>query len=377
MLTPWDDYPIHADADPVATPSSANPNHYDRYFFNGHERDGAFYIGGAMGHYPVLGVIDAAFSIVIDGVEHSVFASGRMPLDRATSVGPIRIDVVEPMRVLRFTVAPNDSPLTCDLTWRARTVVVEEPRQRNVTRDGIVTNEHTRLTQWGTWEGTIMVDGRQVDVDPTRVFGTRDRSWGMRGLSTPDSDQPTELRRRRVLALGAALLRRPVHAPGAARVSERQALGGEHALRPAPRESRRPDLGYRRRQLHRDDRVQLRARLLPGSRRIRSAVFHLVDPDGQKHQIDLETLYTFRMRGIGYTHPEFGHGSIHGELEIGHEAIKLDDFPDADPTTWHMQNVVVARMEGRTGIGVLEQALIGPHEPTGLTGFLNPPPAKA
>ncbi len=101
-------------------------------------------------------------------------------------------------------------------------------------------------------------------------------------------------------------------------------------------------------------------------------MFHLVDPDGQKHQIDLETLYTFRMRGIGYTHPEFGHGSIHGELEIGHEAIKLDDFPDADPTTWHMQNVVVARMEGRTGIGVLEQALIGPHEPTGLTGFLNP-----
>ena len=88
MLTPWDDYPIHADADPIATPSSANPNHYDRYFFNGHERDGAFYIGGAMGHYPVLGVIDAAFSIVIDGVEHSVFASGRMPLDRSTERRP-------------------------------------------------------------------------------------------------------------------------------------------------------------------------------------------------------------------------------------------------------------------------------------------------
>ena len=82
------------------------------------------------------------------------------------------------------------------------------------------------------------------------------------------------------------------------------------------------------------------------------------------------------MRGIGYTHPQFGHGSIHGELEVGHEAIRLDDFPDPDPTTWHMQNVVVARMEGRTGIGVLEQALIGPHEPTGLTGFLDPAPAQ-
>ena len=98
MLTPFDDFPIHASADPIAHPATGDPNHYDRYFFNGHERDGAFYIGGAMGHYPVRGVIDAAFSIVIDGVEHSVFASGLMPFDRKTEIGPLRIDVVEPMR---------------------------------------------------------------------------------------------------------------------------------------------------------------------------------------------------------------------------------------------------------------------------------------
>jgi hypothetical protein len=79
---------------------------------------------------------------------------------------------------------------------------------------------------------------------------------------------------------------------------------------------------------------------------------------------------------------------MHGELEVGHEAIKLDDFPEPDPTTWHMQNVVIARMSGsgggaglggeggRTGIGVLEQALIGPHTKTGLTGFLDPAPSR-
>jgi hypothetical protein len=111
----------------------------------------------------------------------------------------------------------------------------------------------------------------------------------------------------------------------------------------------------------------------PQSRIIRSAVFDLVHPDGTKHQITLETLYSFRMRGIGYSHPEWGHGSIHGELAVGYESIKLEDFKDPDPSTWHLQNVVLARMGDRTGIGVLEQALIGPHEPTGLTGFLDPP----
>ena len=83
MLTPFDDFPIHPSADPIAHPASADPNHYDRYWFNGHQRDGAFYFGAAMGHYPVRGVIDAAFSIVRDGVEHSIFASGAMPTDRS------------------------------------------------------------------------------------------------------------------------------------------------------------------------------------------------------------------------------------------------------------------------------------------------------
>ena len=40
MLTPFDDYPIHSSADPVGVPASGDPNHYDRYWFNGHQRDG-------------------------------------------------------------------------------------------------------------------------------------------------------------------------------------------------------------------------------------------------------------------------------------------------------------------------------------------------
>ena len=82
MLTPFDDYPIHQTPAPMAQPVSADPNHYDRYWFNGYDRDGAFFLGGAMGHYPNRGVIDAAFSVVHEGVEHSVFASGAMPVVR-------------------------------------------------------------------------------------------------------------------------------------------------------------------------------------------------------------------------------------------------------------------------------------------------------
>jgi hypothetical protein len=53
MLSPFDDYPIHPSADPIAHPATGDPNHYDRYWFNGHQKDGRFYFGAAMGHYPV------------------------------------------------------------------------------------------------------------------------------------------------------------------------------------------------------------------------------------------------------------------------------------------------------------------------------------
>jgi hypothetical protein len=180
MLSPFDDYPIHPSADPIAHPATGDPNHYDRYWFNGHQKQGEFYFSAAMGHYPVRGVVDAAFSVVLDGVEHSIFASGRMPLDRSTAVGPIRIDVLDPLRAIHYVVEPNEHGIKCDLTFQATTVAVEEPRQRTMSPEGILTMDHTRLTQWGTWEGTITIDGNELVVDPREVPGTRDRSWGMR-----------------------------------------------------------------------------------------------------------------------------------------------------------------------------------------------------
>ena len=170
MLTPFDDYPIHQTPAPIAQPFSGDPNHYDRYWFNGFSRDGGFFLGAAMGHYPNRGVVDGAFSVVHDGVQHSLFASGRMPHDRATTVGPLRIEVVEPLRTLRYVVAENDHGLTADVTFRARTQAVEEPRQQ-LARDGVPVMDYTRLTQWGTWEGTVTLPtGATLELEASTTY---------------------------------------------------------------------------------------------------------------------------------------------------------------------------------------------------------------
>ena len=79
MLTPFDEYAIHQTPLPVAHPVSGDPNHYDRYFFNGYDRDGGFFFGVAMAQYPNRRIIDAAFCVVRDGRQRSVFASMPMP----------------------------------------------------------------------------------------------------------------------------------------------------------------------------------------------------------------------------------------------------------------------------------------------------------
>lgn len=368
MLSTFDDYPIHASADPVATPATGDPNHYDRYWFNGHQRDGGFYFGAAMGHYPVRGIIDAAFSIVKDGVQHSIFASGAMPVDRSATIGPVRIEIVEPMRTIRYVVEPNEHAISCDLTFRARTVAIEEPRQQRRSPEGILLTDHTRLTQWGTWEGVIIVDGEELRVDPSEVPGTRDRSWGVR----PVGEQLRVIRQ--LMPFQIFWLWAPLHfADRFTHLAFHEHQDGRRWLETAmvldPIVDGASACGRHGVRECRDIRYELRWEA--GRREIGRANLWFNDPIEGETLIEVETKLTFRMRGIGYWHPYWGHGSYHGELETGRESIRCDEFDPTDFASIHLQNLVIAKMGDRRGVGVVEQIAIGPHQPTGLTGFLD------
>src|SRR3954447_19856478 len=108
----------------MALSATSDVNHYDRYFFNGCTRDGSVYFAAAMGLYPNRHVVDAAFCVVTGSgrQQASVFASGRAPLDRrdATHVGPIRVEVIDPLHTLRLQVDAPDHGVRADLTFVRR-----------------------------------------------------------------------------------------------------------------------------------------------------------------------------------------------------------------------------------------------------------------
>jgi hypothetical protein len=82
----------------------------------------------------------------------------------------------------------------------------------------------------------------------------------------------------------------------------------------------------------------------------------------------------FYMNGLGYTHPNWGHGRDHGECETAYDVIENVD--DNIPGNLHIQALAHATLavSGRTleGAGVLEQFLIGPHAPSGFKSILDP-----
>jgi hypothetical protein len=372
VLSSLDDYPIHQTSAPLHQPVSGDRNHYDRYFFNGYDREGSLFFAIAMGRYPNRSVVDAAFSVVHDGVQRSVHASGRAPLDPIdTSCGPVRVEVVEPMRVLRVVVDADVHGVGCDLTWRSRTVAVEEDRFRRLNGTRTIM-DYTRLTQFGTWEGWVRTGDTEITVDPGAFLGSRDRSWGIRGVGEPEGGAP-----------GTALpqffwLWAPLNfEDGASHFDVNEDPRGDRwhqtAIRiPLLEDGRSPiDPGGRP-----DSAEPMRAAdwhidWEPGTRRARTASLTFTPWNEEPSTIELEPMLTFQMLGLGYFHPEWPHGVWKGESASAVDELVLAELDPAEPQHTHVQQLVWATWGDRTGVGVLEQLAIGDHEPSGLHGLFD------
>jgi hypothetical protein len=91
--------------------------------------------------------------------------------------------------------------------------------------------------------------------------------------------------------------------------------------------------------------------------------------------VHLDPLLAFRMKGAGYFHPQWSHGLWHAELAVGGEEAKVEDLDTLAPDCVHVQQVMRATWGSRTGLGVLEQLVIGPHAPSGFLGMFDGAPA--
>ena len=121
--------------------------------------------------------------------------------------------------------------------------------------------------------------------------------------------------------------------------------------------------------------VDYRLEWRPGTRAAASFELDMIPWTGEPTTIVLEPLFDFHMMGLGYTHPEWGHGVWKGELEVGGDRWDLPVTDPAAPHHVHIQTLVKATTSGAVGVheglGVLEQFVVGRHDPSGLTGLFD------
>jgi hypothetical protein len=373
ILCRFDDYPIHQTSEPLKVPATTDRHAYDRYWFNGYTDDGELYFAIGAALYPNLGIMDCGLSIVHGGVQHSFHASRRAPDDPSElEIGPFRIDIIEPMKSLRITLDDNETGISGRLDWIARTASFAEGHQRTARSGTSIHMEATRFNQFGFWDGELRFAGESLRIDPAKVYGTKDRSWGIRPVGDPAPPGAPSTTPPQIFFLWA-----PLHWPD--RCTHMGVFENEHGVAwhwdglIVPTYASPDDLpGVEDPGAEPLAGVAHRLEYIPGTRRARRAEITLLERSGATQEIELEPLLCFRMKGIGYSHPEWGHGRWKGELAMAGESWKCDELDEMALENMHIQQVVRARSGGEQGVGVLEQICLGPHARYGFKELLDP-----
>ncbi len=358
VLTRGDEYPIHQTPEPVAH-AGTDRNFYDRYFFNGYAPDGSGFFALAFGVYPHLDIADAHFSFIRDGIQYCLHASAELASERmALRVGPIAIEVIEPLQRLKVTIAETEG-IAGEFTFTGRSFPIEEPRFTH--RIGPrAFMDYTRMTQNGGYEGWIDLDGaRETMAEGTS--GTRDRSWGIRPIGARDM-QPIPGH----AMPGFFWQWTPVNFPDGSLFFHvnNDSTGKAWNTRAAWASDGCDASGLC------EGAGSMRTRLEAGTRWPSGGTLALA-VRGAPEQVDFEPLGRFQMKGLGYTHPLWGHGAYHGALKVEREDIDLAALDPLAPENLHVQIPVAVSGGEAAGIGVFEQLIIGPFGPLGLKEYLD------
>ncbi len=173
---PLDEYPVHQVPLSMKHVATGDRNAYDRCIFHVLDHEGRALLILGLGVYPNVGVIDAYATLRTGDTLHAVRASDALGDDRMRlAVGPLRIEVEEPLRRLRLRC--EDNSLSYDLTWTAEFPALWEPHHVQYRGDRL-TLEGRRFVQAGGAEGVIRAGDEEFRVSPGGWTGTRDRSWG-------------------------------------------------------------------------------------------------------------------------------------------------------------------------------------------------------
>ena len=366
-INPFDDFLVHQNATPIDIPASSDRHFNDGYWF-GFYTDGHYAFQGMRVH-PNNNVIDGYAGMVVGGEQRAVrFSRALRPCANELSVGPLRIEVLEPLKTHCITLAPNDTGLEWEVYMNAYGLWPEARHLQD--RHGVVLNDVLRYTGVCQPSGWASIDGGRVSLDAW--YGARDHSWGIRSTMGPRT------------ALGSVL--DEARDPRAIRIWIPFRCGEEFGFLHTHEDAEGNVLDFEG-QIHKRDRVTVLAairhafRYHPGSRRLAGGEYTLIDVGGGEHEYRFEvTCEGVHPQAFGYNQG-WSDGGNPGNWR-GPEVQESSRFDVSDPRTspfaehlprnrWLGATEFSARLEGpdgTAGMAMVEHAIYGTYHPYGFEG---------
>jgi len=375
MLTALDDTLMHQTADPFIHTPISDHRFFDRGVYGIYSPDGSLNLCASLAVYKNNDVMDGMAMVQSNRARqyNHRFSRRWSPDYDKTAVGPLSVDVIEPMKRHRIRLAPGKHPASFDLEWTA--VLPAHLESRHFLRHhGRVVRDHSRFDQFALANGWIEVEGKRTDVKDW--FAWRDHAWGVRpgvgGFEPYTGGMENDAG-----YIGIYLWFLTEDAGGFVQLQEdgdgnRKYLYGT------------VDSRHGKPQLHVTD-FKHEVEFEPGLRIYRKARFQFTTDDGQTWDVTAEALgRAWAFKGAGYNHgynDERGLGFFRGDYleefdtyDVSHPAdVGLPDGSTIRPL--HREQFAKVTVNGKPGYAHCPVITTGVHRRYGFTGEAGEMPA--
>ncbi|MBH77777.1 MAG: hypothetical protein CL897_06080 [Dehalococcoidia bacterium] len=293
LLTNFDEYLIHQITDSFGSVAATDKHWNDGHYICLCDADGKIQLIGLVRLYTNNDVIDGFLCVRHEGKQHNIRLSRRLRSDVNTiGIGPLRIEIVEPMETVRLVLEENEYGISCDLTCRTTSVPYEDTP--SYVREGGRFNRSRAVYEVvGTVEGSVTVAGETYKATADKWFFFRNHSWGsMPGRGGPrDHGAPPQSPQETTKGLRQwVLFRMPDHG-GFYQIMDRddgERLQQEGAILLSDSQLEVTEI---------DHDLEFYS---DGPKRLKSGRFSLTDQEGTRREYELEDLGWVYCQGGGY-----------------------------------------------------------------------------
>ena len=290
MLIGMDEYPYHQITSTFAGVAGTDPAWNDGHYICLSDMAGQIGLASTVRLYQNNDVLDGFVCLRHAGRQHNSRLSRRLrPHMDELAVGPLRLEIIEPLKAVRLVLEDNEHGITADVTCRTTTLPYEDPAE--FTRiDGRLISERITYEVTGKCEGWVQVGDRRIELNGVTDSFFRNHSWGYQaGRGGPRLyAAPTVGAKRRVPGVRQwVLFDMPGH-------------GGFYFVDPSGRQaSGKGAIMLPDRSVPVVD-VQHDLHFYEGGRRLRSGTVRLTDADGVRREYTVEDLGWVYTQGGGY-----------------------------------------------------------------------------